>query len=370
MLRDNPFGIVPVEGVDIFADRTKLKKDADFLLTTILASTPSRLAACFFGEWGAGKTHMASYYSRPEALKEYAKKLGIAPPISLKLITPATAIIDTFYLNMLDLIDISSLKKTVNGLIAGPTVVQTQEHSIEILKPIVKDTYTALAFLAPEDLLKSYLYQSATNKELKDVGIPRGISTDSDKLNALRAVLNLLTRQYSRLIIWLDDAERIRDLSGRDLTEFQIFLRDLLDYVPSNLSIIMLFTLSPTEEVNDVILYLGDALRSRLSHSIAVEEMTKADFKKYVADLIEYFRTNDGKELDEYFPFDEEVVGYIYDKMREEDTLLKKEQRGSLSITPRNINQVCSQLLELALKDPKIKKVDKDLVHTLMTNWL
>jgi hypothetical protein len=370
MLRDNPFGIVPVEGVDIFADRTKLKKEVDFLLTNILGSTPSRLAACFFGDWGAGKTHMASYYSRPALLQDYAKKLGIAMPISLKLITPASSIIDTFYLNTLDLVDISLLKKTVEGLIASPSVVQTPQHSIEVLKPLVKDTYTALAFLQSEDLLKAYLYQSATPRELKEVGIPRGISTDSDKLNALRAVLNLLTRKYSRVVIWLDDAERIRNLSGRDLTEFQIFMRDLLDYVPSNLGIIMLFTLSPTEEVNDAILYLGDALRSRLSHSISVEEMTRADFKKYISDLMEHFRTTEGRSVDEYFPFDEQVVEHIYDKMMERDTFLKRQQRGSLSITPRNINLVCSQLLETAAKEPKTKKIDNNLVDSVMTALL
>jgi len=365
MLRDNPFGIVPIENVGVFADRTKLKKDVDFLLSNLLASTPSRLAACFFGEWGAGKTHMTSYYSRPELLNEYAKKLDIPPPISLKLITPATEVIDTLYVNILDLTDVGLLKKSVNELIASPTVIST-ECSVEILKPIVKDAYTALAFLKSRELLTSYLYQSATRAELRAEGIPRGISTDSDKLNALRAVLNLLTRQYSRVIIWLDDAERIRDLSARDLTEFQIFLRDLLDYVPSNLDIIMLFTLSPTEKVNDVILYLGDALRSRLSHSIQVEEMTKADFKKYVADLLAYFRTSGQEKIDTYFPFDEEVVEYIFDKMKEKDVLLKREQRGSLSVTPRNINQVCSQLLEIAMKDAKIKKVEKDLVDKLV----
>jgi hypothetical protein len=371
-LRDNPFGTVPNPGVDIWADRAKLRKELENLLTSILASTPSRLAACFHGDWGAGKTHLAAYFSRPELLREYANNLGVPEPISFNLITPARQVTDTLYFGILDRVDISSLIKTINKIIREPKeVVQTSEGRVEILKQIVQDANLAIAFLGKEKLLQAYLYMTIKGRELKELGIPRGISTDSDKLKALRAVLNLLTRSYSRIILWLDDAERIREMAARDLSEFQIFMRDLLDYVPSNLSIITLFTLSPGEKVEDTLLYLGDALRSRLYNTIQVEDMTKADFKKYVLDLLRYFRTRDaGKGVDEFLPFQGEAgLEHVYDKIVEKDAQLKKGDGGSLPMTPRNVNKICSQLLEIAARNPKAKRIDREMVDSFMAEF-
>jgi hypothetical protein len=368
-LRDNPFSTVPNAGVDVWADRAKLRRELDNLLTNILSSSPSRLAACFHGDWGAGKTHLAAYFSRPELLREYAKNLGVAEPISFNLITPARQVTDTLYFGILDLVDISLLKKSINTIIRPPKeVVQTVKGRVETLRPIVQDTNLATVFLGSEAPLRAYLYQTAKDRDLRELGVPRGITTDSDKLKALRATLNLLTHHYSRAILWLDDAERIREMGARDLSDFQIFMRDLLDYVPSNLSIIFLFTLGPGEKVEDTLLYLGDALLSRLYHIIRVEDMDKADFKKYVLDLLRYFRTrNVRKDVDEFFPFEGEAcLEHIYEKMVERDALLKKRERGSLPMTPRNINQICSQLLEFAGRDSKLRRIDRQTVDSFM----
>jgi hypothetical protein len=157
-------------------------------------------------------------------------------------------------------------------------------------------------------------------------------------------------------------------MGARDLSEFQIFMRDLIDYVPSNLSIIMLFTLGPNEKVEDTLLYLGDALRSRLYNTIQVEYMSKADFKKYVLDLLRYFRTRDaGKNVDEFLPFEGEAgLEYVYNKIVQKDEQLKKGDGGSLPMTPRNVNKICSQLLEIAARNPKAKRIDRAMVDSLM----
>jgi len=262
--------------------------------------------------------------------------------------------------------------KTINKIIHRPKeVVQSYEGRVETLRQIVQDASLASAFLGKETLLQAYLYMTIKDRDLKELRIPRGISTDSDKLRALRAVLNLLTRSYSRIILWLDDAERIREMGGRDLSEFQIFMRDLLDYVPSNLSIIMLFTLSPGEKVEDTLLYLGDALRSRLYNTIQVEDMSKADFKKYVLDLLRYFRTRDaGKDVDEFLPFEGQAgLELVYEKIVEKDAQLKKGDGGSLPMTPRNVNKICSQLLEMAARDPKARKIDRAMIDSVMAKY-
>jgi signal transduction histidine kinase len=372
-LRDNPFGIVPVPGVEVWADRAQLKAETDRLIKNILISTPSRLAACFHGDWGAGKTHMASYFSRQDLLKKYASEAGVDEPLSLSLLMPPREIVDSIYFGILDLVQVARIKKAVNALLP-PKVLASLEESVQRLQPIVQDRNLSIALLAREALLQAFLYETATAKELRQLGIPRGISTDSDKLRALRAVLNLLTKSYSRIILWLDDVERISALTSRDLFDFQVFMRDILDYVPNNLNIILLFTLSPGEDVEDMISYLGDALRSRLYDVIRVEDVTKDDLIQYVTDLLAYYRMRGArKPVDQYYPFKgRAVLEHVYQKMQQKDVELKRKRKGgragaSFACTPRNINRVFSQLLELGLNDPKIETIDSGLVDAVMS---
>jgi hypothetical protein len=87
-----------------------------------------------------------------------------------------------------------------------------------------------------------------------------------------------------------------------------------------------------------------------------------------VLDLLRYFRIPDAKkDIDEFLPFEgDEGLEHIYEKIAEKDAQLKTEGRGSLPMTPRNINQICSQLLELGARNPKLKRIDRETVDSFM----
>lgn len=369
-LTDNPFSITPAPHVEIWADRDELKKEVENLLMNMLASTPSKLAACFWGDWGTGKTHMSSYFSRPGALKKYSVAVGVNEPFSLHMFMPIRDIIDSLYFGILDTIGVTALKKTIESIL--PRKVSSPQANIDRLMPLLQDRNLAVAFLGPERLLEAYLYQTATVKELKQLGVPRELSIDSDKLKVLRAVFNLVTQSNSRIIIWLDDVERIGEISGKDISEFQVFFRDLLDYVPNNLNIVMLFTLTPGQKVEDMLSYVGDALRSRIYHVIQVQDMTRTEFVKYVTDMLSFFRVHEGeKKIDEYFPIKSRaVLEYVFKRMQAKDVELKRKGRsGQLTLTPRNINNILSQLLEMGLRDPKVRTIDNSMVDELMARF-
>ena len=366
-LKDNPFGIVPDPEVKVWADRARLKAQLEALISNMLMSPPSRLVACFWGDWGAGKTHMAYYFSRPELLKAYSSKVGVSEPLSLHLIMPLRDVIDSIYVGVLDRIGLKRIRNAVDKILEHHGITSAEDQ-IRRLEPIVRDKMLATAFSTSESFLQSYLYQTATSKELKEHRLARGITWTGDKLRALSAVLKLLSAVYSRIILWIDDSERLEQLSGRDLAEFQTFIRDLLDYVPKNLNIILLYTMTPGRKVEDMLSYLGEALQSRMYRTIQVEVLSKEDFFEFVTDLLRQYRTSGAeKKVDAYFPFkDRPTLEYIYDKMKQRDVMLKKRRR-SLPLVPRQINNFLSGLLEMALEDAKVKSIDKQLVDRYMS---
>ena len=71
--------------------------------------------------------------------------------------------------------------------------------------------------------------------------------------------------------------------------------------------------------------------------------------------------------MNEYFPFaGKTTLEHVYKKMRERDLELKKAERGSLPLTPRNINRVLSGALEMGLRNPKIEKITNELVDDVV----
>jgi len=369
-LRDNPFGVIPDPGVNVWADRAKLRTEVEALIDKMLMSSPSRLVACFWGDWGAGKTHTAHYFSRPELLKAHSSKVGVGEPIPLYMVMPLRDVIDSIYVGILDRIGLRRIRNAVEKAIGRRGLESTEDDRIRRLERIVHNKAIATAFSASESFLQSYLYETATARDLKEHRLARGIRVMSDKLEVLSAALNILSVAYSRIILWVDDCERLRDLSGRDLAEFQTFMRDLLDYVPRDLNIILLFTLPPGREVDDMLSYLGDALVSRMYQTIQVDVLSKEDLCEYVTDLLRQYRTSGAdKKVDAYSPFkDKSTLEYIYDKMKQRDVMLKRRRR-SLPLVPRQINNFITGLLEKALMDEKVRLIDRQLVDRYVSEF-
>lgn len=339
-LEDNPFGLVPRPEKRIWADHKKFKEEIETVIKFALMSSPSKIIACVFGDWGIGKTHATNYFSHKETLKELAEDIGEKKrALSVRTIFPARDTVDTLYLDIISVI-IQEIKN------ASKTIEKSK------LKEIVKDDTLTKIIFAKSDVMERYLFLAAKASDLKELGVARPIETLSEKLKVLRGMFNLLSNTlYSRIILWMDDAERIENVSSRDLFELQVFLRDLLDYVPQNLNIIMNITLTPGRKVDDVLRFLGPPIISRFYKMIMVEELSKEDFFRYVEDCIRFYRIPKVKTEDPYFPFKREALEFVYNGMKERKT----------SCLPRTINIILSRTLELALTN-KQKVVDVSFV--------
>jgi len=277
-------------------------------------------------------------------LRGYAEEFSLKPPISMNILMPIRGTFDTLYLDILENIGTAKISEAVK------TIKKPSSGEIsKTLKEIMQDERLSKIVLRSPEEFERYLFMSASARELRNMGAARGIQTSSDKLRILRGILNLLTNTiYSRVILWIDDAERLGDMTGRDLADFQVFIRDLLDYVPLNLNIILNFTLTPGQKVEDIIVFLGDALRSRLYLQIKVEELTEEDFLEYVRDLLNFCRPRGAKVPDPYYPFEEKTLTTVFSMMK----------KHGYSVIPRSVNNILSLMLERASRDRTRKSID------------
>jgi len=345
-LKDDPFTITPAEA--IWADRSDFKHKLTNAFRRALLSTPSRIIACIWGDWGAGKTHAMRYFTRPEVIKNIIKEMEVPvsrPPFSIQIIFPLENILNSIYLEIVEKVGVDLIIRALNELESKFQSIRPKEDYIrEVSKYVDPRIAEAFVTLKGRKLLvfKRYLSLTATSTELRNAGIARGIITSTDKVRTVSGIFNLLTATVaSRIFLWFDDLERIGDRPGKEIFDFQYFIRDLLDYVPTNLVIIFNMTMLPGENVEDRLFLLGDAIISRISDIIRVDPLTKDDYFSYVRDLLSHYRLKPEKERNKFFPFEKSALDFIYSE-------LKKRE---IPLTPREVNHVLSSSLSVAINE-------------------
>lgn len=350
-LKDDPFMMAPPKDKPVWADRESFMRQLKDAIRRSMLSSPSRIVACIWGDWGAGKTHAITYFSNSDVIKKLLKDLKLEInllPISIPITFPLGNVLDTIYLDIIEQIGVDRIIAALDKLepkTLRPSEVYLKRVS-EYMDMRVAEAFVALKARKPF-MFKRYLSMTATSTELKNSGVTRGIDTLSDKVRTVSGILNLLTRTItSRVFLWFDDLERIGDMPGREVYGFQYFIRDLLDNVPNNLLIAFNMTLLPGEKVEDRIAYLGDAIRYRISDTITVQPLTRDEYLSYARDLLKHYRLRPQPPESEFFPFEKLGLEFVFSE-------LKARQ---IPLEPRNVNNALSSVLATASNDPEKKE--------------
>ena len=392
LLADNPFRIVPELSTTVWAGHEGMKKDFERIVNQSLITSPSFMAANW-GDWGTGKSHCAYYFSYIENLRRIMEEnhLKLPEPIALTVQVPKPLrggeSFPDLYSNIIERIGFEAIEKISQDVskrindclmkqkVDRPTIqreIKQVFSEIFVIDDLTK-TFLRLAGIPRSPTADErrwiwrYLHREASSSELSRLEVVGGIDSYSGLLRAITGVIRLFTYYdvryspippYSELFLWIDECETIWELKAADTFMLLSFLRDLIDSVPNNLTVFLNVSLTGGGSLRDLRALLGDAVLSRIRENINFKHLIGTDTaSKYVLDLLNHprYRPPSLKKQcpDDYYPFSKETLQAIVEKTR--------------PLTPRRINDNCSIVLELAIHQGIIKKIDdrisKDFVE-------
>jgi len=179
--------------------------------------------------------------------------------------------------------------------------------------------------------------------------LPLGLTNDEQIANFLATIINCITYEkklYSTFFIWLDEFEDIDTVKKSLADRFTTFLRQFIDKTPNNLILFLNFTQKAFMDIEDLSIYLGEALTSRAKAKIDFKNPTVEEAVDYVKELCEHYQLDTQNS-----PFD-----------NDESIKYPLEHIGNL--TARKINETFSIIFEMALLEGK-KQITQDFIDEI-----
>jgi len=356
-LKENPFRLTPpLDPKEIvWAGMSEVKNKLEKRIKLSMRTRPSRIVLNW-GGYGSGKTHASLYFSKTKRLEEIASLLDSSKSKSIKITLPRTSndIVQAFLRSFLGQYSLEE----IHGDFKELENKFEKEKLVEMIETFSNDNSIADVFkkfieldLGSDDFdkLKDYIYGDKTKSTLNYLGLPLGLTNDEQITNFLATIINCITYEknlYSSFIIWLDEFEDIDTVKKSLADRFTTFLRQFIDKTPNNLIMFLNFTQKAFMDIEDLSIYLGEALASRAKVKIDFENPTIDEAVSYVKELSEIYKI-EGEDL----PFDsDETLKYIL------------EHIGNL--TTRKINETFSIILEMALIEEK-EQINREFVDSI-----
>jgi hypothetical protein len=343
-LNGNPFRLTPpLNPKDIiWAGMKDIKNKLEKRIKISLKTQPSRIVINW-GTYGSGKTHAALYFSKTDRLQELTTEndTSIAKSVKVTLPRASSNIVQEFLRSFLGQY---SLEEIYNDFLKIKEDLG-EEELIKMIDTFSNDTIIAEVFKnfieAEEEehfqKLKNYIYGDTTKGTLNYLELPYGLNNDEQIANFLATIINCITfekKYFSSFFIWLDEFEDIDTINKNLQDRFTTFLRQFIDKTPSNLTLFINFTQKAFMDIEDLSMYLGEALTSRAKVQIDFTHPTLEEAKEYVKELFDF-----NIEEDSAIPIDDDTLEYILSHI------------GNL--TARKINESFSIILEMALLEDK-----------------
>jgi len=363
-LEENPFRLtLPLDPQDIvWAGMSEVKEKLEKRIKLSIQTRPSRIVVNW-GSYGSGKTHASLYFSKTTRLKELSTELDASLAKSIKITFPRASndIVQEFLRSFLGQYSLEEIHKDFKEL----ENKFEKEKLVEMIETFSDDNSIADFFkkfieldLGSEDFdeLKDYIYDDKTKSTLNYLELPLGLTNDEQVTNFLATIINCITYEknlYSSFIIWLDEFEDIDTIRKSLADRFTTFLRQFIDKAPNNLMFFLNFTQKAFMDIEDLSLYLGEALSSRVKVKIYFNDPSIEEALDYVKQLTDISKT-EGTHL----PFDsDETLKYILVHI------------GNL--TTRKINETFSIVLEMAVIEEKnhISKYFIDNIKDTIIAW-
>lgn len=350
-LRDNPFTATPTTGRPIWCGMRRLKADLERRVQISLKTSPSSIVL-IWGHYGSGKTHAAKYFTSDETLREMAEAAGLSEqPLAFYIGFPrvdkgAVFNLTSSIVGKFGVTDFASkleqVKATLDGVSSGLFAKLLQEYCDD---SELQKIFHKLVQGNPDDQDKigRVLFGNGSSADLRDLQIARKPDSVADLCRIVTTAFNLFTYRaaqnpplHAAVHLWIDEFEDISSLSGKEQDALAAYMRNLADWCPRHLTVFLNFTLTPVQGLQDLSLYLGEAVMSRIRQRIEFSEADKPEIKAYVREMLNAtsMRTEVAEVNDEFAPFELSAVDLIIDSVTPR--------------TPRRVNEVFSFYLDQA----------------------
>lgn len=350
-LKDNPFGATPLTGRPIWCGMQGLKADLERRIQISLKTSPSSIVLNW-GHYGSGKTHAAKFFTSEQTLGELSAAAGLAePPLAFYVGFPrvdrgAAFNLTSSIIGKFGVTDFASkleqAKTTLDGASAGLFANLLQDYCDD---SELQKIFHKLVEGDPDDQDKigRVLFGNSSAGDLRDLQIARKPDSVADLCRIVTTAFNLFTYRTAQITalhpaihLWIDEFEDISSLSAKEQDALAAYLRNLMDWCPRYLTIFLNFTLTPVQGLQDLGLYLGEAVQSRIRQKIEFAEPDKPEIKAYLREMLNSPDARLGaiQAGDDFAPFDTTAIDVIVDSVSPR--------------TPRRVNEVMSFYLDMA----------------------
>lgn len=369
-----PFRIVPERSAHIWADRKELY---DNLENTLLHGVQRKrsLFCCVWGYLGAGKSHSLMHFAGrlreenvysivapfPRGVKRYEDlyRQSLMKPLNFLDVAKRSANLwESFCKQGVDTKSEMRALETVSKKITEGWLDIAQ-----VFLTLGRTFYLTGQIQAPLCLLaQSWLSGNRlTKREMQKLGVSSYLKEGSDFVKATQSLVHLLTYReqecagFNGLVWTLDDCHVLATLRGkRDRKRLETIeqnLRDVFDYCPNGLIIVLSFASRDRSRVNDLL--IGD-IQSRITKWIEIPPLLKSEAKKFILDLIHDEKVQSKNCSDSFYPYTEDGIDWIIAQIENQTDL-----------TPRNIMKFLDYITSKAEEEIFPKKITVDFLEKL-----
>jgi hypothetical protein len=351
-LVNNPFMISPPNNSHniVWVGMNNLKSEFDSAFTEARGASASQVILCR-GPVGGGKTHASWYYS--DETHWPTQDPSVNSIKVLRALTPKeTSKPDrSFYIDFLESLGLDNVRETVRKAVEVVGIPDAKEMLSRAV--VSADLVKAILALGTEEanpILDSYFLNKCSQAELRRIGLSRNIDKSQDYFRVMAGIaqcyIGLLDNNdivhHSRFCLWIDEMEDFVYYTASQYRPFSQGLRDLVDRLPNFFTLILNFTLSSTEEFEEIEVILGKYLVDRVTRNIFFAELSSEEMLEFVHGQLQIYKTSERDVLannNYYYPFLDETLKLLFDDMPRR--------------TPRNINKRCRSALLKAFEQGK-----------------
>jgi len=205
-----------------------------------------------------------------------------------------------------------------------------------------------------------------TAAHLKAVGLSYRIKTPEDAIHALSALTRMVSYKSNpptKLVVMLDEYQRIGELKPRLMSEINAGLHGYYNEHPSGLELMLSFSFGRKDNVSYL---LSDELKSRAEpQSVSLDMLSRTEAIGFIRDLLAQFRLReDGRWA---FPFSPQAVETLVNHITQAKSLTPRRLmlyanhillESQMRRGPDDTSPVTPEQVRELLQDPSLEEMD------------